>query len=226
MTTSLQTRLLRVLAEGEFYRVGGQTPIRVDVRVIAATHQNLEARVEKGLFREDLFHRLNVIRIELPPLRARREDIPDLLGHYLQLAAQELGVEAKTLTVAASDLLSAYNWPGNVRELVNFCRRMTVLAPGSEVHLEDLPSEITATGAAPAPAQDWTDSLTNWAERSASTGGKPLLDDALPAFERALIHVALRHTQGHRQAAAKLLGWGRNTLTRKLKELGMDDIPD
>ena len=226
MTTSLQTRLLRVLAEGEFYRVGGQTPIRVDVRVIAATHQNLESRVEKGLFREDLFHRLNVIRIELPPLRARREDIPDLLGHYLQLAAQELGVESKTLTPAASELLSAYNWPGNVRELVNFCRRMTVLAPGSEVHVEDLPPEITATGAAPAPAQDWTDSLTNWAERAATTGGKPLLDDALPAFERALIHVALRHTQGHRQAAAKLLGWGRNTLTRKLKELGMDDIPD
>jgi two-component system nitrogen regulation response regulator GlnG len=226
MTTSLQTRLLRVLAEGEFYRVGGQTPIRVDVRVIAATHQNLEVRVEKGLFREDLFHRLNVIRIELPPLRARREDIPDLLGHYLQLAAQELGVESKSLTPEANELLSAYNWPGNVRELVNLCRRMTVLAPGSEVHVEDLPTEITAAGAAPAPAQDWTDTLTHWAERSATTGGKPLLDDALPAFERALIHVALRHTQGHRQAAAKLLGWGRNTLTRKLKELGMDDIPD
>ena len=226
MTLSLQTRLLRVLAEGEFYRVGGQTPIRVDVRVIAATHQNLELRVEKGLFREDLFHRLNVIRIELPPLRARREDVPDLLGHYLQLAAQELGVDAKTLTPAARDLLAAYNWPGNVRELVNFCRRMTVLAPGSEVHVEDLPPEITAAGAAPAPAQDWTDALTHWAERSATAAGKPLLDEALPAFERALILVALRHTQGHRQAAAKLLGWGRNTLTRKLKELGMDDIPD
>ena len=226
MTLSLQTRLLRVLAEGEFYRVGGQTPIRVDVRVIAATHQNLELRVEKGLFREDLFHRLNVIRIELPPLRARREDVPDLLGHYLQLAAQELGVDAKTLTPAARDLLAAYNWPGNVRELVNFCRRMTVLAPGSEVHVEDLPAEITATGAAPAQAQDWTDALTHWAERSAAAGGKPLLDEALPTFERALILVALRHTQGHRQAAAKLLGWGRNTLTRKLKELGMDDIPD
>jgi len=226
MTTSLQTRLLRVLAEGEFYRVGGQTPIRVDVRVIAATHQNLEQRVEKGLFREDLFHRLNVIRIELPPLRARREDIGDLLGHYMQLAAQELGVEAKSLTPEASELLQAYNWPGNVRELVNLCRRMTVLAPGSEIHVEDLPNEITAAGASPSPAADWTDSLTQWAERSSNSGGRPLLDDALPAFERALIHVALRHTQGHRQAAAKLLGWGRNTLTRKLKELGMDDIPD
>ena len=226
MTTSLQTRLLRVLAEGEFYRVGGQTPIRVDVRVIAATHQNLEQRVEKGIFREDLFHRLNVIRIELPPLRARREDIGDLLGHYMQLAAQELGVEAKSLTPEASELLQAYNWPGNVRELVNLCRRMTVLAPGSEIHVEDLPNEITAAGASPSPAADWTDSLTQWAERSSNSGGRPLLDDALPAFERALIHVALRHTQGHRQAAAKLLGWGRNTLTRKLKELGMDDIPD
>ena len=225
MSMPLQTRLLRVLAEGEFYRVGGQTPIRVDVRVIAATHQLLEQRVEKGLFREDLFHRLNVIRIELPPLRARREDVPSLLGHYLLLAAQELGVESKTLTPAANELLTAYAWPGNVRELVNLCRRMTVLAPGNEIHIEDLPGEITLAGAAPAAAADWTDALTQWAER-ASASGKPLLDDALPAFERTLITVALRHTQGHRQAGAKLLGWGRNTLTRKLKELGMDDIPE
>lgn len=225
MTTSLQTRLLRVLAEGEFYRVGGQTPIRVDVRVIAATHQNLEQRVERGLFREDLFHRLNVIRIELPPLRARREDIPALLNHYLQLAARELGVEAKTLTPAARDLLQAYHWPGNVRELVNLCRRLTVLAPGNEVHVEDLPGETTAAVAASPVSGDWTEALTQWAERAAQ-GSKPLLDDALPAFERSLILVALKHTQGHKQAASKLLGWGRNTLTRKLKELGMDDIPD
>ncbi|MEY4761242.1 MAG: nitrogen regulation protein [Pseudomonadota bacterium] len=221
MTTSLQTRLLRVLAEGEFYRVGGQTPIRVDVRVIAATHQNLEKRVEQGLFREDLFHRLNVIRIELPPLRARREDVPDLLGHYLTLAAQELGVEAKTLTAAAAEKLQAYDWPGNVRELVNFCRRMTVLAPGSEIHVEDLPPEISS-GTATVPAADWTEALAAWADRASSSPDKPLLDDALPAFERTLINVALRHTQGHRQAASKLLGWGRNTLTRKLKELGID----
>ena len=225
MSMPLQTRLLRVLAEGEFYRVGGQTPIRVDVRVIAATHQLLEQRVETGLFREDLFHRLNVIRIELPPLRARREDVPALLGHYLALAAQELGVESKTLTPAASELLQNYGWPGNVRELVNLCRRMTVLAPGNEIHIEDLPAEITSAGSPPAAAQDWTDALTQWAERASATG-KPLLDDALPAFERTLITVALRHTQGHRQAGAKLLGWGRNTLTRKLKELGMDDIPE
>ena len=226
MTLSLQTRLLRVLAEGEFYRVGGQAPIRVDVRVIAATHQNLEERVTKGLFREDLFHRLNVIRIELPPMRARREDIPDLLNHYMQVAAQELGAEAKTMTDSARDLLAAYHWPGNVRELVNLCRRMTVLAPGSEIHVEDLPAEITAAGGSTTPEQDWTDALVNWAERAAASGGKPLLDDALPAFERALIRVALKRTQGHRQGAAKLLGWGRNTLTRKLKELDMDDIPD
>jgi two-component system nitrogen regulation response regulator GlnG len=227
MSLSLQTRLLRVLAEGEFYRVGGQIPIRVDVRVIAATHQNLEQRVEKGLFREDLFHRLNVIRIVLPPLRERREDVPDLLAHYLAAAAQELGVEGKTLTPAALELLTAYPWPGNVRELVNFCRRMSVLAPGNEIHVEDLPPEILKAGQ-PAMVQgdEWTALLAAWGERAAQGGGRPLLDEALPAFERTLINVALRHTQGHKQAAAKLLGWGRNTLTRKLKELGMAGADD
>ncbi len=142
MSTPLQTRLLRVLAEGEFYRVGGQTPIRVDVRVIAATHQNLQERVARGLFREDLYHRLNVIRLELPPLRARAEDIPDLLAHYLRLAAHDLGVERKALATEAEAKLSSYGWPGNVRELVNLCRRLSVLAPGREIHVEDLPSEI------------------------------------------------------------------------------------
>jgi two-component system, NtrC family, nitrogen regulation response regulator GlnG len=226
MSTSLQTRLLRVLAEGEFYRVGGQTPIRVDVRVIAATHQNLEDRVRSGLFREDLFHRLNVIRIELPPLRARPEDVGDLLEHYMRIAAQELGVESKTLTDDARDKLSAYCWPGNVRELVNLCRRFTVLAPGNEIRAEDLPPEVTgAISNAPAE-QDWTSALALWADRQSLSPPRPLLDDALPAFERTLIRVALRHTQGHRQEAAKLLGWGRNTLTRKLKELAMDDIDD
>src|SRR5690606_3750043 len=211
-------------AEGEFYRVGGQTPIRVDVRVIAATHQNLEERVARGQFREDLFHRLNVIRIELPPLRARREDVPSLLTHYLGLAAKELGVDTKTLSSQAAEVLTQYNWPGNVRELVNLCRRLTVLAPGSEVHVDDLPTDITAApDGAGMPADDWLSSLASWADRAAVSGGKPLLDDALPQFERTLIKVALKHTQGHRQAAAKLLGWGRNTLTRKLKELDMDD---
>jgi two-component system nitrogen regulation response regulator GlnG len=226
MSTSLQTRLLRVLAEGEFYRVGGQTPIRVDVRVIAATHQNLEERVRNNQFREDLFHRLNVIRMELPPLRARREDVPDLLEHYLRLAAQELGVEPKALTGDVRDRLTAYAWPGNVRELVNLCRRFTVLAPGNEVRPEDLPPEITGSATSSSPEQDWTSSLAIWADRQALSPPRPLLDDAVPAFERTLIRVALKHTQGHRQDAAKLLGWGRNTLTRKLKELAMDDVDD
>jgi two-component system nitrogen regulation response regulator GlnG len=226
MSTSLQTRLLRVLAEGEFYRVGGQTPIRVDVRVIAATHQNLEERVRNSQFREDLFHRLNVIRIELPPLRARHEDVPDLLEHYLRVAAQELGVEPKSLTSDAREKLSAYSWPGNVRELVNLCRRFTVLAPGNEIRAEDLPAEITGALTHAAPEQDWTCALAQWADRQALSPPRPLLEDALPAFERTLIRVALKHTQGHRQDAAKLLGWGRNTLTRKLKELGMDDVDD
>jgi two-component system nitrogen regulation response regulator GlnG len=222
MSTPLQTRLLRVLAEGEFYRIGGQTPIRVDVRVIAATHQNLQDRVTRGLFREDLYHRLNVIRIELPPLRARAEDIPDLLHHYLIVAAQELGVEGKVLAADAEAKLAAYGWPGNVRELVNLCRRLSVLAPGSEVRVEDLPPEL-GPAAAPGPMEtDWAKALASWADRQAMNGKRPLLDDAQPEFERVLIRSALKRTQGHRQEAAKLLGWGRNTLTRKLKELGMD----
>ena len=226
MSTPLQTRLLRVLAEGEFYRVGGQTPIRVDVRVIAATHQNLEDRVKRGLFREDLYHRLNVIRIELPPLRQRREDVADLLAHYLGVAAAELGVERKLLSPETLDLLQSYEWPGNVRELVNLCRRLTVLAPGREVRIEDLPPE--ACGGRPGEGADtsWTQALAAWGSAEAARGGPPLLDTALPEFERSLIRVALTRTQGHRQDAARLLGWGRNTLTRKLKELGMGDIDE
>jgi two-component system nitrogen regulation response regulator GlnG len=224
MSTPLQTRLLRVLAEGEFYRVGGQTPIRVDVRVIAATHQNLEDRVARGLFREDLFHRLNVIRMELPPLRARREDVGDLLDHYLRVAATELGVEPKTLAPDARAALEAYGWPGNVRELVNLCRRLSVLAAGSEVHIEDLPTEIAGASLERVGGEGWTALLARWAEaETLRSGSPPLLDAALPEFERTLIRVALSHTGGHRQDAARLLGWGRNTLTRKLKELGMDD---
>src|ERR1700733_11904171 len=224
MSMPLQTRLLRVLAEGEFYRLGGQTPIHVDVRVIAATHQNLQERVARGLFREDLYHRLNVIRIELPPLRARPEDIPDLLGHYMRLAAQELGVEAKALSPEALERLAAHEWPGNVRELVNLCRRLSVLAPGSEVHLADLPAELAGPIATRREA-DWAVVLGGWAERHLLSGSPPLLDTAQPQFERVLIRAALKRTQGHRQEAAKLLGWGRNTLTRKLKEHGMNGGP-
>jgi two-component system, NtrC family, nitrogen regulation response regulator GlnG len=222
MSLPLQTRLLRVLAEGEFYRVGGQTPIRVDVRVIAATHQNLEERLARGLFREDLYHRVNVIRIELPPLRARAEDIPDLLAHYMTVAAQELGVEPKALAPDTLTRLMAHDWPGNVRELVNLCRRLSVLAPGTEVHLADLPAELSARQAAGPREADWALALAVWAERHAATAETPLLDTALPQFERVLIRAALKRTQGHRQEAAKLLGWGRNTLTRKVKELDMN----
>ena len=226
MSLPLQTRLLRVLAEGEFYRVGGQTPIRVDVRVIAASNQNLRERVSRGLFREDLYHRLNVIRIELPPLSARAEDIPALLTHYMLVAAHELGVEAKVLAPDAQARLAAYEWPGNVRELVNLCRRLSVLAPGSEVHLADLPPEIAGSAAAAPKEADWAVALGDWAERHALKGTPPLLDAAQPQFERVLIRAALRRTQGHRQEAAKLLGWGRNTLTRKLRELGMNGTAD
>jgi two-component system, NtrC family, nitrogen regulation response regulator GlnG len=226
MSLPLQTRLLRVLAEGEFYRVGGQTPIHVDVRVIAASNQNLQERVSRGLFRDDLYHRLNVIRIELPPLRARAEDIPALLTHYMLIAAHELGVEPKVLAADALARLTAHEWPGNVRELVNLCRRLSVLAPGSEVHLADLPPEIAAAAAALPKEADWALALADWADRHARHGGAPLLDAAQPQFERVLIRAALRRTQGHRQEAAKLIGWGRNTLTRKLRELGMNGATD
>jgi len=221
MSLPLQTRLLRVLAEGEFYRVGGQTPVRVDVRVIAATHQDLTERVGRGLFREDLYHRLNVIRIELPPLRARAEDVPALLAHYMQVTARELGVEPKTLAPEALAQLARYAWPGNVRELVNLCRRLSVLAPGTTVHASDLPAE-TCGPAPTAGESDWAAALADWAERHAHGGRSPLLETALPQFERVLIRAALRRTHGRRQQAAKLIGWGRNTLTRKLRDLGMD----
>lgn len=223
MSPQLQTRLLRVLAEGEFYRVGGQTPVRVDVRVIAATHQDLSERVKQGLFREDLLHRLNVIRIEVPPLRARRDDIPELLHFYLGSAATELGVEAKILTKEAEAALVAYDWPGNVRQLVNTCRRLTVTAPGREIKVADIPADLGGAPNAASLQEEWSRQLTAWAEKRLASGGSPLLDDAMPEFERTLIRVALRKTEGGRQEAAKLLGWGRNTLTRKLKELGMDD---
>jgi two-component system, NtrC family, nitrogen regulation response regulator GlnG len=224
MSPQLQTRLLRVLAEGEFYRVGGQIPVRVDVRVIAATHQDLEERVRQGLFREDLLHRLNVIRIEVPPLRSRREDIPELLMHYLAAAATELSAEPKALTPEAASALSNFDWPGNVRQLVNACRRLTATAPGREIKVEDIPADLGGVPGAATLQNEWTRQLTQWAEKRLAAGETPLLDDALPEFERTLIRAALRQAQGGRQEAARLLGWGRNTLTRKLKELSMDDL--
>jgi two-component system, NtrC family, nitrogen regulation response regulator GlnG len=222
MSPALQTRLLRVLAESEFFRVGGQTPIRVDVRVIAATHQELGQAVAAGRFREDLYHRLNVMRIEVPPLRQRREDIPELARFYLERAAGELGVAPKTLSPPAADLLMRYDWPGNVRELVNICRRLTVTAAGREIVVQDLPKELGGLSAQ--PTADWTLELAHWAEGQLAAGPeRALLDDALPAFERTLIVAALRSARGKRLEAAKLLGWGRNTLTRKIKELGLED---
>ena len=225
MSPQLQTRLLRVLAEGEFYRVGGQLPVKVDVRVIAATHQDLETRVKESLFREDLLHRLNVIRIEVPPLRNRREDIPELLQHYLDVAAIELGVAPKVLSDDARLALAAFDWPGNVRQLVNACRRLTVLAAGREIKASDIPTDLGGGGAiVSAQGTEWSLALASWAQARLANGGTPLLDDAMPEFERTLLREALKVTRGGRQEAAKLLGWGRNTLTRKLKELGMDDV--
>jgi two-component system nitrogen regulation response regulator GlnG len=222
MSPQLQTRLLRVLAEGEFYRVGGQLPVKVDVRVIAATHQDLEARVREGLFREDLLHRLNVIRISVPPLRQRREDIAELLQHYLDVAAMELGVAPKVLSEDALATLVVFDWPGNVRQLVNACRRLTVLAAGREITRSDVPLDLGGSAAAGTGSPDWSNALASWAQARLAAGGAPLLEDAVPAFERTLIREALKAAQGGRQDAAKLLGWGRNTLTRKLKELGME----
>ena len=222
MSPALQTRLLRVLAESEFYRVGGQTSISVDVRVIAATNKDLAQSVADGSFREDLFHRLNVIRIDTPPLRDRREDIPALLNHYLTQSAKELDAPAKTVSGEALELLCDYDWPGNVRQLLNATRRLTVTAPGSEITVNDIPEDLGGKTANPGQLRDWTQGLAQWAEQQAGAGSTSLMDEAVPEFEKTLIRIALEKSQGHRQKAAKLLGWGRNTLTRKIKSLGLE----
>jgi two-component system nitrogen regulation response regulator GlnG len=226
MPAETQTRLLRVLADGEFYRVGGHTPVKVDVRIIAATHQNLEHLVEENRFREDLFHRLNVIRIHLPKLADRREDIPKLAQHFFHKAASELNVEPKMLTAEAEAYLSSLSWPGNVRQLENTCRWITVMASGREVHVQDLPPELMSRKDSQAPSGDWEKALRHWADQSLAAGQHDILSKAVPTFERALIETALKHTAGRKRDAANLLGWGRNTLTRKLKELGMADADD
>lgn len=222
MSPALQTRLLRVLAESEFYRVGGQTSIKVDVRVIAATNQDLARAVKEARFREDLYHRLNVIRINTPPLRQRREDIPLLLNHYFAEAAKEINTVAKVLDSAAMDLLRSYDWPGNVRQVVNAARRMTVTAPGNVIAAEDVPAEFGGQGSGVSAVADWTRSLAAWAESQLGTGKTALLDTAMPEFEKTLIQAAMARTNGHRQEAARLLGWGRNTLARKMKALHLD----
>jgi len=224
MPAELQTRLLRVLADGEFYRVGGRDPRRVDVRIIAATHQNLEQLVAEGRFREDLFHRLNVIRVHLPSLRERREDIPLLVRHFLDRAAAELEVEPKRAAPETETWLAGLPWPGNVRQLENTCRWLTVMSPGQVIHVEDLPRELreeAPTVEGPGDAAEWTELLARWAAQRLARGDQGILTQAEADLERVLIRAALAHTAGRRQEAARLLGWGRNTLTRKIRDLGM-----
>jgi two-component system nitrogen regulation response regulator GlnG len=223
MSPALQTRLLRVLAESEFYRVGGQSSITVDVRVIAATNQDLAKAVSDGRFREDLFHRLNVMRINTPPLRQRREDIPILIEHYLAEAGSELGTVAKSINPDAMEILMRYDWPGNVRQLVNATRRLTVTAPGNVITGSDIPEDLGGSAGIAGGEEEWTQSLAFWAEKAlVHEDLEPLVSTALPAFEKTLIRIALNKAQGHRQEAARLLGWGRNTLTRKIKALQLD----
>ena len=223
MPADLQTRLLRILSTGEFYRVGGHDPVKVDVRIVAATHQNLEQRVKDGLFREDLFHRLNVIRINLPPLRDRQEDIPILLHYFLNNAAKELSVDVKKLKPDAEKFLSNLTWPGNVRQLENLCRWLTVMAPGPEVHIDDLPEELKTGETTQVTTDNWQDALKIWAKAQLNSGQEGIMETASPEFEKVLITTVLFHTGGRRQEAAKLLGLGRNTLTRKIKELNITE---
>ncbi len=220
MPPDLQTRLLRVLSDGTFYRVGGHQQLKANVRIIAATHQNLESRVREGSFREDLYHRLNVIRLRLPSLRERREDIALLARHFLAASAKQLGVEPKRLSDEALAYLEGLPFPGNVRQLENLCHWLTVMAPGQSVELADLPAELRAPGAAP-PA-DWLAALEQEAERRLARGDTGILDSLVRQLERALIGKALERTGGRRIEAAALLGMGRNTITRKIQELGIE----
>jgi len=224
MPAELQTRLLRVLSDGEFYRVGGHTPIKVDVRVVAATHQNLEENVKKGLFREDLFHRLNVIRVQLPALRERREDIPALLKLFLNRAINELEVEQKTILPEVENYMSTLDWPGNVRQLENACHWLAVMTSGQTIHLSDLPHELQpdASKQTESLTQDWQEGLLNWTQQQLASGSKAIAEHVIPEVEKILIKAALNKTGGRRNDAANLLGWGRNTLTRKIKEHGIE----
>ena len=222
MPADLQTRLLRVLADGQFYRVGGHQPLTANVRVIAATHQDLEQRVKQGLFREDLFHRLNVIRLRLPSLRERREDIALLIKHFLQTSARELNVEPKRLTDDAVKFLAGLDFPGNVRQLENIAHWLTVMAPGQSVDINDLPPEVRDTKAALGDS-NWRELLDREVGYQLALGKHGIIDELNRDFERVLITRALQHTGGRRIEAATLLGWGRNTLTRKIQELKLDE---
>jgi len=221
MPQELQTRLLRVLSDGNFYRVGGHQPIKANVRVIAATHQDLETRVRQGLFREDLFHRLNVIRLRLPSLRERREDIPLLARHFLQKSARDLKVEPKRLSEAALKYLQAQDWAGNVRQLENVAHWLTVMAPSTNIEVNDLPGELRTEATAPG-VQNWAAALDREAESQLNRGETGIIDGLTREFEKTLILRALAHTGGRRIEAANLLGLGRNTLTRKIQELKLD----
>jgi len=221
MPPELQTRLLRVLSDGTFYRVGGHQQLKANVRVIAATHHNLESRVKEGSFREDLYHRLNVIRLRLPNLRERAEDVPLLARHFLASSAKQLGVEPKRLSEDALAHLSRLPFPGNVRQLENLCHWLTVMAPGQVIDVGDLPAEFR--GRAAAAASDWLAALEHEAERRLARGETGILDSLTRQFERALITRALARTGGRRIEAASLLGMGRNTITRKIQELGIEE---
>lgn len=225
MPAELQTRLLRVLADGEFYPVGSHMPIKVDVRIIAATHHNLETLVDRGQFREDLFHRLNVIRIHIPPLRRRREDIPLLLRYFLSNAGKELQVDCKTLLPEVEEYLCSLEWPGNVRQLENTCRWLTVMSAGQEVHTEDLPPEFleNKVDEKTEDGEIWIASLKRWVELRLMSGDSNIAKKAILSLESTMIETALRFTHGRRQEAAKLLGYGRNTLTRKIKEHELEE---
>ncbi len=223
MPPDLQVRLLRVLADGEYYRVGGHSPLRANVRIIAATHQNLEERARQGLFREDLMHRLNVVRLRLPPLRERPEDIPPLAKHFLRKSVRDLAVEPKILSDDALAALAAFSFPGNVRQLENICQWLTVMAPGQRVDAADLPPEVRETPRADvADVVDWKDALDRELAQALARGERNVGDRLEQEFEKTLIRRALVHTGGHRMEAAAWLGWGRNTLTRKIQELGLE----
>ncbi len=220
MPMQLQSRLLRILAEGEFYRVGGQQLVRVDVRIIAATHQDLERRVAEGLFREDLLHRLNVIRLQVPALRERSEDIPALCQYFLQACARELNCRPKRLLPETLDCLMQLPWPGNIRQLENVCRHLTVMTVGEAVHVDHLPMRLLCVDQAQDAETElsWQHALASWARQRLRRGESGLLDTAVEGFETTLIGVAMEHSKGSFQDAAKLLGWGRNTLRRKMKK--------
>ena len=228
MPSELQTRLLRVLSDGTFYRVGGHQQLKANVRVIAATHQDLESRVREGAFREDLYHRLNVIRVRIPSLRERREDIPLLARHFLAHSSKELGVEPKRLSDEAFAHIARMDFPGNVRQLENLCHWLTVMAPGQAINVADLPVEFRgeAIGVGLASAADWIAALEQEVEKRLARGETGVLEQLSRQFERALISKALARTGGRRIEAAALLGMGRNTITRKIQELGIGEADD